>query len=304
MSLYASKLAQKEYRAAFKEGYQQGARLAGKVRRASGVVGNTKQFKVYDKIEATEQAPRTEVAVANQDYRTPEAVLKFYAAADLVSISEEQEHDQSERAILPRNIGKACGRREDQIVIKAMDDEVNKSVGGSTNIVKTGSGSFSLPTAGNVRPSGIQTPHGLLAATREKMLDAGIPEDKRVHCLLPATWYAAFLDDPQIVTRETQGGGASMPTRTGMVAPQYNCDIIFMEQRKSTAAGGSDLYDTAGTPTGYMWDMEAVGLAIGLERRGRTDWIAKELSWFVVQWFKAGACVIDRPGVWGMQVAA
>ena len=294
MSLYASKLDQISYRAEFKRAIQEEEQLAGTSRTATGITGSTKQWKVAKKIEAQERMPRQPAAPVNQDYLVPTTTLKFWSVEDLVSISEEQEHDQSERAVIPRNMGSAIGRRKDQLKLQALAKATAEIKTGHANGFDVGAGN-----ANNV--VGKTTPHGIIAAGREHLGVKGVSMSTMLILAAPFSWFPFMADDKHFITREFQGGGMRSPTMTGVFAPAYNCRIILVGNRKNDVPGGRDLYSvTAGNvvnSTAYMWEKDCLGYASGLEHRGRISFDQALLSWRLTQWFKAGCDIIDNDGV-------
>jgi hypothetical protein len=176
-----------------------------------------------------------------------------------------------ERAVVAENIAAAIGRREDQMILDALD-----AANGSATIAAGGTG---------------VTDAKLRAAKR--FMDArSVPMGKR-KLAISARGAEDLLGETRFSSKDYVDRAV---VSTGMLPPIYGFDIEIIEDR---AEGGLPLVST--TRTFYAWDADSIGLAVGLDGAVKVDWIAEKTSWLANQYFSGGAVAIDPEGVIELQ---
>jgi len=121
-----------------KQAYQGAGRLRPTVRVKTGVVGNTHRFTKIGKGVATPRIPQTDVVPMNIGYSTATATLTDWNAPEYTDLFDQQKVNFQEQNQLAMVISAAIGRREDQLILDAID-AASTSLTVSTDIGGTGS---------------------------------------------------------------------------------------------------------------------------------------------------------------------
>ena len=111
-----------------KQAYQGAGMLRPTVRLRTGVVGSTHRFNKIGKGTATRRVPQTDVIPMNIAHTNATATLTDWNAAEYTDIFDQQKVNYSERAELGEVIASAIGRREDQLILDALDAASNSSM--------------------------------------------------------------------------------------------------------------------------------------------------------------------------------
>ena len=136
-SLNAAAIAQ--FDGEVKQAYQAMGVLRGTVRVRTGVVGSTHRFPKLGAGIATQRVPQTDVTPMNLAHTNRTATLSDWNAAEFTDIFDQQKVNFSERAELAFSIAGAITRREDQLIIDALD-AASTTLTVSTNIGGTATG--------------------------------------------------------------------------------------------------------------------------------------------------------------------
>lgn len=271
MSQQLSTIAVTEFDAQVKAAYQIGRLLRGHVRVKPGVIGSSAQFRRSTRGQATPRVPQTDVRPMNTGYGSSTATIADWNAAEYTDVFDQQKTNIQERPIVAANIAGAIGRREDQMILDALD---------------TANASANVDTAVGGAASGANMAKLLRA---KRLLDErGVPQEKRklVHSV-------RFLEDLLGATQVTSADFNSIKAlMNGELKKFVGFDYLMIETR---AEGGLPI--ASNLRTHYAFDSDAVGLAIGIEQKTEVNYIAEKTSWLANGLFAAGACVIDAEGV-------
>ena len=256
-----------------KHAYQKSGLLRGTVRVRTGVVGSTHRFPKMGKGTATLRVPQTDVVPMNIAHTNQTATLEDWNAAEYTDIFDQAAVNFEEKTELSQVIAGAIGRREDQLILDAID-AASTTLTVSTNIGGTGS---DMNTA-KVRRS------------KRLLDDQGVPSGKGDRTMvISAQGLEALLGDSDANTIDKNVIKALFD---GEIKHWVGFEIIVMETRDE---GGLPL--TTATRTSYAYDKRAVGLAIGLDFRTEINYIPVKTSWLCNGIFKAGAVGIDALGI-------
>lgn len=257
--------------AVVKHAYQGASLLRGSVRLRTGVVGATHRFPKMGKGVATPRVPQTDVVPMNIAHTNATATISDWAAPEYTDIFDQQKVNYSEREELGMVIASAQGRREDQLVLDAINAASSPLTVG-TNVGGTGTG---LNTAKFRRT--------------KRLMDAnGVPKGQRTF-VVAATGMEDLLGDSDANTFDKNVVKALFD---GEISKWLGFDIIPMEDRDE---GGLPL--ASGVRTNYAYDMAAVGLAVGIEHRTEVNYIPVKTSWLANGLFAAGSVSIDEQGI-------
>ena len=124
-----------QFDAEVKQAYQAGGNLRMTTRVKTGVVGSTHQFPKFGKGLATQRLPQTDVIPMNVQQTNVVATIEDWNAPEYTDIFDQQKVNYSERAELATTIAMAIGRREDQLIIDAIETQrVAGGLAGSIDI--------------------------------------------------------------------------------------------------------------------------------------------------------------------------
>jgi len=271
MSQQLSAIAVTEFESMCKAAYQTGRTLRPTVRLKSGIVGSSAVFRRATRGQATPRIPQTDVRPMNTGYGSATANIADWNAAEYTDVFDQQKTNIQERPIVAANIAGAIGRREDQMILDALDTanaaaNVDTNVGGAT----TGANMAKLRRAKRV------------------LDDRAVPLDKRnfAHS-------TRFLEDLLGATEVTS---ADFNTVRSLVNGQMEKFLNFKYEMIETRVEGG-LPIAGNVRTNYAYDADAVGLAVGIDQKTEVNYIAEKTSWLANGLFAAGAVVIDPEGV-------
>lgn len=271
MSLHLTTIQQIEFDEQIKAAYQKAGLLRPHVRVKTGVVGKTCEFRRYSRGVATPRIPQTDVVPMNIGYAKAVATLNDWNAPEYTDVFDQQKTNVDERPVVAANIAAAIGRREDQMILDALD-AVNASANVDTNVGGAGTG---LNMA-------------KLRRAKRIMDQRAVPTGMRVY-----VHSAEGLEQLLGLTEVTSADYNVVKTLVdGEVDTFLGFRFVMVEER---AEGG--LPKAAGLRTNYAFDKLAVGLAIGIDYRTEVNYVAEKTSWLANGLFSAGAVGIDPDGV-------
>lgn len=257
-----------EFDAQVKAAYQAVAKLRRHVRLRTGITGKTHKFSKAGRGVATLRgAPSSDVVPMNTSFAHIDCSLTDWNAPEYTDIFLQQGTNVEERAVIAANVAAAIGRREDQLILDALD-----AANASANIAH---GSTGLTDAKMRRAQALFDARAVPIGKRKMAISARAKED--------------LLGDARFSSRDYV---ESYVIRTGMLPQIYGFDIEVIEDRDE---GGLPLAST--TRTNYAWDADAVGLAVGMESGVTVDWVPEKTSHLVNKLYTAGAVAIDTVGV-------
>jgi len=271
MSIQLSQIAQIEFDEQIKAAYQNAGILRPHVRVRTGVVGNTCEFRRYARGMATPRVPQTDVVPMNTAYAKRQAVLTDWNAAEYTDVFDQATTNVDEKAIVAANIANAIGRREDQMILDALD-AANPTANIDTNVGGANSG-MNLAK---------------LRRAKRFLDDRAVPNGMR--CLVhSAEALEQLLSLPEVTSSDYNTIKALV---NGELNTYMGFTLAMMEARDE---GG--LPKTGTLRTAFAFDKMAVGLAIGIDYRNEVYYIPEKTSWLANGLFKAGAVAIDELGI-------
>jgi hypothetical protein len=271
MSTGLTATAQIEFDAGVKAAYQGMGVLRPTVRVKTGVVGSSEKFRRYNKGVATPRVPQTDVVPMGTTYATVTATLADWNAPEYTDVFDEATTNVNEREVVQVNIAGAITRREDQLIIDALEanagsPDVAKSVGGADTSLNTAK----------------------LRMAKRILDQRGVPTSDR--CFL----HNALSLEGLLGT--TDATSADFNTVKTLVAGEINTWLGFKFQMIEDRDEGGLLL-AANTRSNFAYHRQATGLAIGIDFRTEVNYVPEKTSWLANGLFKAGAVVIDPKGV-------
>jgi hypothetical protein len=254
-----------------KQAYQGSAQLRPAVRVRSGVEGSTYKFPKIGKGVAQVRIPQSDVTPLNVTYGQVTATLSDYIAAEYSDIFMQAKVNFDERAELVKVVANAIGRRQDQLILDALNasstsNTVAASVGGANTNMNLDK---------------------LIAA--KKALDAGnVPADNR-HIIIHANNLAGMLGETKVTSSDFN-------TVKALVQGEINTFLGFtFHVLGDRSEGGLPL--SSGDRTAYAFHRDAVGMAEGIAPKTEINYIPEKTSFLVASMFSAGAVAIDDEGI-------
>lgn len=277
MSINLSAAAQQQFDDEVKHEYQNGGFLRDTVTLRRNVVGDIYKFRKMGKGLANQKASQADVTPMNITHDLINCVLENWNAPEYTDIFDQAEVNFDERRELAKTIAMAMGRREDQLIIDALDaatgiaGTVLKSIGGAD-------------TGLNVAK---------LRAAKAALDDKGVPTSERylVHTALA-------LSD---LLGTTEASSADYNTVRALVQGEINTFMGFSFKMIETRAEGGLNLAEANTRNNWAYHKSAVGMAIGLDIRTEVNYIAQKTSWLANGICKAGAVARDPDGIVNVQ---
>jgi len=255
-----------------KHAFQDKAKLRDTVRIKTGVVGSTHRFPKLGAGMATKRVKQTDVVPMNLQHTNATATLEDWNAAEFTDVFDEAKTNISERQELAASIAKAIGRREDQLIIDALDATA------TTLLVGTDVGGAASDL--NVEK---------LRAIGKLLGDNGVDEDEEVTFIGSYSGKASLLAEPETTSSDYNSVRA---LTNGEINEFLNMKFKWIASR---AEGGLD--KTGSVRTNYAYAKSAIGHAIGMDQRMEVNYIPTKTSWLANMLFSAGSVEIDAGGV-------
>lgn len=256
-----------------KSAYELGGLLRPTVEIADNVVGSTHRFQKIGKGMATRRIDQTDVIPMNITHGNATATLEDWNAAEYTGIFNQQKVPYKEQDKLAGIIAMAIGRREDQLVIDALDAAstaltVDTDIGG----VDTG-----LNTAKCRR-------------ARRLLNEKGVPKAKGERCfLISSEGMEQLLGDGDANTVDKN---VIKALYDGEISHWVGFDFIEVEERDE---GG--LPKAANDRTNFAYHKASTGLAIGLNMRTEVNYVPVKTAYLANGIFSAGSVAIDAEGI-------
>lgn len=256
-----------------KAAYELGGLLRNTVEIADNVVGATHRFNKMGKGLATRRIDQTDVVPMNITHGNATATLEDWNAAEYTGIFNQQKVNYKEQDKLAKIIANAIGRREDQLILDALDAAAT-TLTVSTDIGGVGT---DLNTAKIRRAA--------------KLLNAkGVPRGKGERTMVvSATGLESLLGDPEATTIDKN---LIKALYDGEISHWVGFEFIMMEDRDE---GG--LPKAGAVRTSFAYHKAAAGLAVGINMRTEVNYIAQKTSWLANGIFSAGSVAIDADGI-------
>lgn len=256
-----------------KQAYQADAVLRNTVRLRTGVTASTHKFPKIGSGVATARVPQTDVTPLNVTYSQATVTLSDWIAAEYSDIFNQAKVNFDERAELVQVVGKAIGRRADQLVINAI------AASSTTLTVSNDIGG----TDSNLNVAKLRRAKSLLDTNN-------VPMDERYLLI-----HAANL---QNLLSETSVTSSDFNTVKALVQGELDTFLGFKfitigDRSEGGLTGGGSGQDRKV----WAWHKSAVGMAEGMGIRSEINYIPEKTSWLVSSMLSAGAVAIDAGGI-------
>lgn len=250
--------------------YQTGSKLRRTVRVKNNVVGSTHRFPKMGKGAATRRTSQSEVQLMNITHANATATLTDWNAPELTDLFDDLKNNFSELQELAVTAAQAMGRRQDQLILDAID-------AGSTTltVAKTVGSTTALDTA-KVRRA------------KFELDNQGVPGGDRT-LTISARGLDQLLGDSDATTFDKN---AIKVLFDGEIMHWVGFDFIMLETRSE---GGLPI--SSSDRTSYAYHRTSTGLAVGKDMASSVDWIPIRTSWLSNVLFSAGAVAIDALGI-------
>lgn len=262
-----------------KHAYQQQGRLRHTVRVRNNVNAATYRFPKLGKGQATVRVPQTDVTPMNVSHTNVTATLENWNAAEYTDIFDQAVVNFDEKSELAFVIGGAITRREDQLILDALD-AASTTLTVSTNI---GGTATNLNTAKVRRAKKLLVDQGMVFGKSDKS------QGPMNTFVIGASQLEALLGDSDASTIDKN---AIKVLFDGEITHWVGFEFITIETR---AEGGLPV--ATSVRTCYAYNGMAAGLAIGIDFRTEINYIPQKTSWLTNGLFKAGAVAVDALGI-------
>jgi hypothetical protein len=255
-----------------KQAYQAKAELVGAVRQRRGVEGSTAKFPKVGKGVATLRVPQTDVTPLNVDFSQVTATMQDWNAAEYSDIFMQQKVNFDERQELVQVVANAIGRRQDQLIIDALE--------GSSTALTVANDIGGTDTNLNV------------AKLREakKLLDKNnVPPQDR-HIVLHANNLSALLSETEVTSTDFN-------TVKALVSGELNTYLGFTFHVLGDRTEGGLSIDGSSDRTVLAFHKTALGYAEGMGPKTEINYVPEKTSFLVNAMFSAGAVAIDAEGI-------
>lgn len=255
-----------------KHDYQGMGKLRPTARTKMKVVGSSHRFNKMGKGTATPRIPQTDVIPMNVGHSNATATLADWNAPEYTDIFDQAEVPYDEKAELSFTLAGAITRREDQLIIDALD---------------AAQGSLEVATAIGGTDSGLNTAKCRRA---KQLLDsAGVPGLDR--------YFLAHAIGLEQMLGETDATSSDFNTVKALVDGELGTwlgfKFIFIETRSE---GGLPVA-SGDVRTNFAYHKPSIGIAYGIADRTEVNYIPEKTSWLANSLFKAGSVGIDGAGI-------
>ncbi len=274
MTTALTTLQQIDYDAQIKAAYGSGSILRNCVRVKSGVIGASTTFRKYNRVVASPRIYQAPVVAAGHTGTPATANLSPWEAADYLDKQEQTLVNYSEAPLLMESLGKASGRRVDQIIIDALS-----AAKGSADIAH-GSTGFT---------------YAKFTQLNKLFNKAGVPMGDR-HLLIEAEGEEDFINEAKFTSADYISKAV---IESGKLPPVlFGCHIHVLDNARDE--GGLPL--SGSTQTCFAWDRVAMGFGEN-DAGGETSmaWVPQFNSWLFAHFIRAGAVAIDTAGIFEIE---
>lgn len=255
-----------------KHAYQDMGKLRDTVRVKTGVVGSTHRFPKLGAGLATKRVPQTDVIPMNLQHTNQTATLEDWNAAEYTDVFNDAKTNISEREELAGSIAKAISRREDQLIIDALEATAT-----------------TLTVAASIGGANTDLNVDKLRRAKRLLGNNGVGEDEELT-------YAGSYTQQEGLLGETEATSADFNTVRALVNGEISQFMGFsFKWLADRAEGGLDL--TGGDRTTFAYAKSAVGHAVGMDQRMEVNYIPQKTAWLANMLFSAGSIEIDAGGV-------
>jgi|TARA_B100001741_G_scaffold268475_1_gene235163 hypothetical protein len=257
------------------QAYQSSAVLRGAARTRTGVVGDTVKFPKVGKGTASVRTPATDVVPINASFSQVSCSLSNFVAAEYSDVFDQAKVNFDERQELAQVVGNAIGRREDQIIIDALN-----AASAGTTVAKT------VVTTGSATASNLNV--GKLLAAKKGLDAKNVPPTDR-HIVIHANNLAGLLGDERAISSDFQ-------TIQNLVNGSVNTMLGFQFHIVGDRDEGGLPLATADRSC-FAFHRSAIGVAVGIAPKTEINYIPEKTSFLITAMLSMGAVAIDVDGI-------
>ena len=275
MSKFLSAVAVTEFDSMVKQAYQGMGMLRPTVTQRNNVVADTYKFRRMGKGLANQKSTSDLVTPMNVEHELITCTLANWNAPEYTDMFDAAEVNFDEKQELAETVAGALGRRDDQIVIDALDASTPLT---STVLTSVGGAASNLNMAKIIR-----------AKVELKKQGVNTRQGGQFHAVIEADGLSGLLNDTLITSSDYQAIKALV---NGEVNTLAGFNFHILEDR---VEGG--LTVAANIVDSYFYHTQAVGLATGIAPKTEINWIPERTSWLTNGMLKSGAVVRDSGGL-------
>jgi len=257
------------------QAYQASAVLRGAARMRTGVIGDAVKFPKVGKGQASIRVPQSDVVPINASFSSVSVSLADYVASEQSDIFNQQKVNFDERRELAQVVGNAIGRREDQILIDAL-----QAASAGTTVAKN------VVTSGSAANSNLNV--GKIIAAKKGLDAANVPMTDR-HFVIHANNLAGLMSDERAISSDFQTLQALVQ---GSINQMMGFTFHVVGDRDE---GGLPL--ASSDRTCFAFHRSALGCAVGIAPKTEINYIPEKTSFLVTSMLSMGAAAIDVTGI-------
>lgn len=255
-----------------KQAYQGKAMLVGAVRQRRGVEGSQVRFPRVGRGVAMPRVTQTDVTPMNVGFSNVTCTLQDWNAAEYSDIFSQAKVNFDERSELVQVVGAAIGRRQDQLIL----DALNAASGTGTVANSIGGANTNMNVA-------------KLREAARLLNRNNVPSEGR-HIIIHANSLNAMLEQTSVTSSDFN-------TVKALVQGEINSFMGFTFHVLGDRGEGGLPIDGSSDRTLFAFHQDAIGYAEGIAPRTEINYIPEKTSWLVNALFSAGAVAIDPEGI-------
>ena len=243
-----------------------GSKLGNTVRKKTNVRGESTTFQTVGTGTASQKSRNSDVTPMSLAHAPVECTLADYYAPDYVDKMDELKLNHDERQVVAMSAAAAIGRKQDALIIAAMDGSSNTQVHGSAGMTTT--------------KIDVVTAH---------FGENDIPDDgQRYAAVSPDSWND-LLGIAQFSSADYVGMD-QLPYKGGMTAKNWQGFTWFVHS--GLTIDGSNIRNN------LFWHRTGVGAASGQELTTEINYVPTKVAWLVNAMMSMGAVLIDDTSVY------
>ena len=262
----------KQFEAEVHHIYQAERKLAGTIRTRTGVNSSTVQFPKLASAQAQVVVPQSQVSALNVTHSNVTATLTDYAAPEYTSMFDQAKVNFDERSELTQTLGKAIGRRADQIVLDAL-----------------AASSTSLTVANSIGGSNTNINVAKVLEAARLMNGKSAPSTDR-YMAISADGLSSLLSEEKAASQDYTVHKAMTDGRIDSFLGFKIIMIGDMDEGGLAIDGSSDR-------TCFAWHKDSVGYAEGISPKTEINYVPERMSWLTNCVLSAGSVAIDATGI-------
>lgn len=275
MSKELSAVAMQQFDTEVKHAFQGAGKLKTAVTLRNNVTGDQYKFRKMGKGLANQKSTADEVTPMNVEHDLITCTLSNWNAPEYTDIFDQAEVNFSEQQELAKTIASALGRRQDQLIIDALD--------------------ASTPLTTTVANGGTGLTVAKLTDAAEQLVDQGVDMGMNsCHFAISARGLRGLLN-------ETKVGSADYNNVRALINGEVNTFMGFNFHIIETRTEGG-LSKAGNIRDCWAWAQSAVGMAIGIDLKTEVNYVPSRTAWLSNGIMKAGSVVRDTGGLVKVQI--